>query len=179
MTLKEAQLIKRTAWQNMQPRKPTKEDEKYVPIAVQMLSYIGALDYALYDLEETLTTAGQFRHSTKRVVKQSQQLAMSVHAEAYHMFGQIDKSACRQYNDKADEAYARASECILLEGVSKSYNIVIALCRIIEKLNRSLSGRYDFAPARALYRIPSLLQCIGETDYQVDRIMEMNMQKTV
>lgn len=161
----------------MQPRKPTKEDEKYVPIAVQMLSYIGALDYALYDLEETLTAAGRFRHSTKRLVKQSQQLAVSVHAEAYHMLGRINKQASRQYNDKADETFARVSDCILLEGVSKSYNIVMALCRIIEKLNRSLSGRYDFAPARVLYRIPSLLQCIGETDYHVDRIMEMNMQK--
>lgn len=175
MTLQEAQLIKRTAWQNMQPRKPTKEDEKYVPIAVQMLSYIGALDYALYDLEETLTAAGRFQHSTKRVVKQSQQLAMSVHAEAYQMLGRINKQASRQYNDKADETFARASECILLEGVSKSYNIVIALCRIIEKLNRSLSGRYDFAPARVLYRIPSLLKCVGETDYKIDDIIELNI----
>lgn len=179
MTLQEAQLIKRTAWQNMQPRTPSEKDKKYVPIAVQMLSYIGALDYALYDLEETLTAAGRFRHSTKRLVKQSQQLAVSVHAEAYHMLGRINKQASRQYNDKADETFARVSDCILLEGVSKSYNIVIALCRIIEKLNRSLSCRYDFAPARALYRIPSLLQCIGETDYHVDRIMEINTQKTV
>lgn len=50
MTLQEAQLVKRTAWRNMQDRKPTKDDEKYVPKAVRMLTFIACLNYAMLDL---------------------------------------------------------------------------------------------------------------------------------
>lgn len=41
-------------------------------------------------------------------------------------------------------------------------------------LNERLTGRYDFAPARPLARIPSLLDCMGITDHRLDNIIELN-----
>ena len=174
MTIQEAQLIKRTAWRNMQPRTPSKEDEKYVPTAIRMLSYIGALNYALLDLETELLHGGRFRHAAKHAVVQSQSLVAATHDEAFKMLRRISGIASMQYNDAVDKTYAEIDDVVLLSGVEKSYNIVVALCRLIERLNRALSGRYDFAPARPLYRIPSLLSVLGERDYEIDSIIEVS-----
>lgn len=177
MTLEQAKLIKRMAWQNMQERKPTEDDVKYVLIAVRMLSYIGALDYALFEFQDALQSAGHFRHAVKRIVLQSQALVMAVHSEAYRALGTISTPATRQYNDMAEATFAKCQECILLNGEEKPYNIVISLCRLIEKLNKQLKGRYDFAPARKLYRIPSLLSVCQLHDYDIDQIIEQNTKK--
>lgn len=63
---KQALLIKRTAWINMQPRKPRPEDEKLVPIAIRMLTYVACLNYAVCDLETELSDAGLLRQGVKR-----------------------------------------------------------------------------------------------------------------
>ena len=54
MTLQQVQLIKRTAWQNTQPRTPSEEDKKYIPDAIKMLTLVACLNYASIDLEEAL-----------------------------------------------------------------------------------------------------------------------------
>lgn len=165
--------MKQTAWMNMQPRKPSKADERFIPIAIEMLSYIGVLNYALLDLEEELIQQGLFKFSKKKAIKQAQSLVTSVHSEAYQMLAKIDKAACRQYNDRVDTTFTQIQGQILLDGIEKPYNITIALCRLIEKLNKKLERRYNFAPARVLYRIPALLSIIGAHDYNIDNIIEL------
>lgn len=80
MTLQEAQLIKRTAWVNMQDRKPTKDDEKYVPKAVRMLTFIACLNYAMLDLGDELSDAGILRHAVKRRYNMALELVQKAHA---------------------------------------------------------------------------------------------------
>lgn len=63
-----------------------------------------------------------------------------------------------------------------LETPERAYNIVCALCRQIEKLNSFLIGRYDFAPARVLYRIPRMLDGVKIRDYEIDRIIEISLK---
>lgn len=170
LSYRQAMLIKHTAWMNTRlfARGPRPEDERYVPLAVRMLTLVGCLNYAMLDLESELTASGLFHHETKRRYTQA-------HGVAWSMLRKIDDRAARQYNDKTDEAYRTISGCILLEAPQRSYNIVLSLCRIISSLNGRISGRYDFNPAKPLVRIPALLECIGIEDCKIDGIIELNL----
>lgn len=68
LSYRQAMLIKHTAWMNTRllARGPRPEDERYVPLAVRMLTLVGCLNYAMLDLESELTASGLFHHETKR-----------------------------------------------------------------------------------------------------------------
>ena len=112
---RQAMLIKHTAWMNTRllTRGPRPEDERYVPLAVRMLTLVGCLNYAMLDLESELTASGLFHHETKRRYTQAQTLVTQAHGIAWSMLRKIDDRAARQYNDKTDEAYRTISGCIL------------------------------------------------------------------
>ena len=170
-------LMKHTAWMNtrLSERGPRPEDERYVPLAVRMLTLVGCLNYAMLDLESELTASGLFRHETKCRYTQARTLVAQAHGIAWSMLRKIDARAARQYNAKTDEADRGISDCILLEAPQRSYNIVLSLCRIISSLNGRISGRYNFNPAKPLVRIPALLECIGIEDCKIDGIIELNL----
>lgn len=170
---KEALLIKRTAWMNMQPRKHRPEDDRLVPIAVRMLTYIACLNYAMCDLETELEDAGLLRHGIKRAFRTAQEHVGKVHQHAYVMLGKISEEATRSYNEQLDWMWGRIDSSVLLAPPERAFNIVVSLVRLVERANTQLLGRYDFAPARVLYRIPGLLACAGIEDRQVDRIIEI------
>lgn len=173
---KHALLMKRTAWRNMQPRAPRDEDARFVPTAIRMLTCIACLNYAMCDLEEELTAAGLWRHAVKHAFVTVQNQAQRVHQQAYEMLSKANAQAARQYNDKLEEGWLDIETCVALKAPERAYNIVVALCRLIEKLNNDLTGRYDFAPARVLYRIPEMLAGVKIHDYHIDRIIELNLQ---
>ena len=179
ISYREALLMKRMALHNIrrcENSTPSKEDERYVPVAVQMLLCIAVLDYVLLDLEEELTAAGLFRHEVKHRVRRAQELSLKVHGEAYRALHGVAPSAGHQYNGRLDDAYRKIQAGVLLEAPERSYNLAVALCRQIGRLNRELTGRYDFAPARALGSIPSLLSCCGVKDYRIDYIVELSSE---
>lgn len=173
MTYKEALLIKRTAWMNMQPRKPRPEDERFVPIAVRMLTYVACLNYAMCDLETELEDAGMLKQGVKRSFRIAQEHVQKVHQRAYVMLAKVNTTAGRSYNNEMEQAWRRIDEAVLLEAPERAYNIVLALVRLVERANTQLLGRYDFAPARVLYRIPGLLACTSIKDHKIDRIIEI------
>lgn len=173
ISYKQALLIKRTAWMNMQPRKPQPQDERLVPIAVRMLTYVACLNYAMLDLETELSNAGLLRQNIKRSFYIAYEHVQKVHQEAYMMLRKINNKATREYNDHMEWAWRKIENAVLLDAPERGYNIVVALVRLIEKANIELSGRYDFAPSRVLYRITSLLSCAGIEDRQIDRIIEI------
>lgn len=78
---RQAMLIKHTAWMNTRllTRGPRPEDERYVPLAVRMLTLVGCLNYAMLDLESELTASGLFHHETKRRYTQAQTLVTQAH----------------------------------------------------------------------------------------------------
>ena len=176
MTYQEAQLIRRTAIANMQPRKPTPEDEKLVPIAIRMLTYIAVLNYVSCDLVEELTASHLYKQRVKQQVNRSSELVCKVHAEAYQMLRRISTRASEQYNDRMESMYAKIQSAVLLPPPERAYNIFCSLCRLIEKDNIDIGGRYDFQPAKRLYTIPSTLSCAGLKDYRIDRIIEIAVE---
>lgn len=170
--------MKRMAWRNMQPRDlthPTAEEQRLAALAVRMLLYAACLDYAMLELEEEVTAAGLFRHAAKRRILQAEELIARVHGRAYDLLVRVSPEAGRQYNDRMDAAWRRMAQSVLLPSPERSYNMVVALCRLIESANRRLTARYDFAPARELRRIPSLLDILGLQDREIDHIIEQNI----
>ncbi len=178
MTYKQMQLIRRTAWMNLQilDRGPSETDARYVPAAVKMLTLVACMGYAVLDLEEALAEAGKLRHLVKQRMNHIRRLTEYAHGTAFEMLRTVNPMASRQYNDQLDWMYGRITGCVLLPEPEKSYNIVVALCRLIEKYNGQVSGRYDFAPAKPMYKIPSLLECAGIVDYKLDDIIEVNIK---
>lgn len=173
ISYREALLIKRTAWMNMQPRKPRPEDERFVPIAVRMLTYIACLNYAMCDLETELEEAGLFRQGVKQSFRTAQENVQKVHQRAYVMLAEVNTTAGRSYNNEMEQAWRRIDGAVLLAPPERAYNIVVALARLVERMNGELGGRYDFAPAKVLYRIPGLLACTGIEDRKIERIIEI------
>lgn len=170
------QLIRRMALMNLRilDRGPSAADTKYVPIAVRMLTMVACMGYAVIDLETALADAGKLRHQVKLRMGQIRHMTEYAHGTAFNMLHSINPAASRQYNDQLDWMYGRISACILLPEPEKSYNIVVSLCRLIEKYNSQISSRYDFNPAKPLYKVPALIACANITDYRLDNIIEMN-----
>lgn len=104
-------------------------------------------------------------------------LVQRVHSVAYGMLVRISEKAGREYNDKMDETYSRIQSCVMLSAPERSYNIVLALIRIIGSLNKELTCRYNFAPARELAAIPSMLSDCGIKDYGIDNILNVNINQ--
>ncbi len=170
------QLIRRMALMNLRilDRGPSAADTKYVPIAVRMLTMVACMGYAVIDLETALADAGKLRHQVKLRMGQIRHMTEYAHGTAFNMLHSINPAASRQYNDQLDWMYGRISACILLPEPEKSYNIVVSLCRLIEKYNSQISSRYDFNPAKPLYKVPALIACANITDYRLDNIIELN-----
>lgn len=178
MTFKQMQLIRRMALMNLRilDRGPSAADTKYVPIAVRMLTMVACMGYAVIDLETALADAGKLRHQVKLRMGQIRHMTEYAHGTAFNMLHSINPAASRQYNDQLDWMYGRISACILLPEPEKSYNIVVSLCRLIEKYNSQTSSRYDFNPAKPLYKVPALIACANITDYKLDNVIEMNIK---
>lgn len=171
MTYQEAQLIRRTAIANMQPRKPTPEDEKLVPIAIRMLTYIAVLHSVVYDMIEEFGKAGLYKQRTKQKVNRIRDTVGSIHDAAYQMLKRVSLRAGYQYNDRMEATYAKIQASILLPAPERSYNLFCALCSLIERDNRAIGGRYDFQPAKRLYSLPLLLDDVGIRNYGMQNIV--------
>lgn len=176
-TQQELLLCRRMAWRDMQPHKPRPEDVKYTADAIRMLNYIAALNYAMLDPEEELTAAGLFRQDVKRRVNQVSEIVRGIHERSWRMLATISDNATREYNDCTDWCYRKVQGAVLLEAPERAYNIVVALCRLVEKYNKKISPCYLFHPALPIYRIPSILECIKLTDYHIDNIIDMAVDK--
>ena len=176
-TQQELLLCRRMVWHNMQPHTPRPEDVKYTADAIRMLNYIATLNYAMLDLEEELTAAGLFRQDVKRRVNQVSEIVRSIHERSWRMLAKISDKATREYNDYMDWCYRKVQGAVLLKSPERAYNIVVALCRLVEKYNNKISPCYKYHPALPIYRIPALLECIKLTDYRIDNIIDMAVDK--
>lgn len=159
-------------WNMSRMRPPTENDKKLVPRAIRMLSYIACLNYAACDLEEELQNAWKWHREIKHCVGQVQNVVAEVHQTAYSMLYGHSTMAGRQYNNAMDGSWREIDAGILLQAPERAYNIVCAICRLIEALNIQLGGKYDFAPAKKLYGIPALLDCCRLEDHHVDAIID-------
>lgn len=175
MGVKEALLMKRTAWLNSQDRPfraPKPEDKVYVDKAVKMLSVLACLNSVMFDLEEELVEHNLFRQGLKKNVKDAQRVVMAVFDFAFLVMKDSNAQAARVYNAKYDMAYAKIQETVALNPPERAYNIAISLCRLLKKFNEEVRGRYDLKPVEQLYRIPERIFTEKIKYYDLDFIIE-------
>lgn len=177
------QLIKRTAWMNMQIEEKRRRGEMPEPEAVteacaakarRGLEYVACLNSVAIDLEMELTEAGLFRHAVKRTVREIQQIAGRVHQQAWTMLDNYKRGVGRVYNDRMDTVTGAIDGAILLKAPERAYNIMAALIRIISKINAELRPyNWDFFYARELESIGPKLERLGIKDYHIDEIIKL------
>ncbi len=127
----------------------------------------------MLDLESELTASGLFHHETKRRHTQAQTLVTQAHGIAWSMLRKIDdrRPAVQRQDGRGVSDHQRLYPVGGLKGLTTS------CCRCVgsSASQRSISGRYDFNPAKPLVRIPALLECIGIEDCKIDGIIELNL----
>lgn len=177
------QLIKRTAWMNMQIEERRRRGEMPEPEAVteacaakarRGLEYVACLNSVAIDLEMELTEAGLFRHAAKRTVREIQQIAAQVHQQAWVMLNDYKRGVGRIYDARMESVEAAIDGAILLQAPERAYNIMAALVRLIAGINDELRPyNWDFFYARELAAIGPKLARLGIKDYHVDEIVEI------
>lgn len=150
------------------------KEQHLARIAVRMLNFVACLNYAIDDLEADLRQSGRLCGTVARCFNISRRIVINAHSAAYKMLISIHNSVGRQYNSAMDEAWSRIDKCVLIPPPERGYNIVVALCRLVERLNRELGMRYYFQPAKAIATIPAKLNGIKFRDYRLDNIIELN-----
>lgn len=177
------QLIKRTAWMNIQIEEKRRrgeieqseaEMEVCAAKARRGLEYVACLNSVAIDLEMELTEAGLFRHAAKRTVREIQQIAGRVHQQAWKMLNDYKDGVGRVYNDRMDAVAQAIDGAVLLKAPERAYNIMAALIRLISKINVTLRPyNWDFVYARELESIEPKLKRLGFKDYHIDEIIEI------
>ena len=179
---RQAQLMKRMAWSNIQrlekKRDLSKEEEDRLnDRAVRMLNFVACLNFAMIDLETDLKMAGKLKNEKqRRYFYMARRIAGEAHQTAYKILISVDSEVGCEYNKAFDYTWSKIEECVLLEGAERSYSIVCALCRLIGSLNKELGRRYYIAPAVPIARIPNIMDVQGIEDKKVDRIIDVNIE---
>lgn len=144
MTLQEAQLIKRTAWANIERAKrgATKEEARRLnPYVVNVVVYTAVLNGMLYDLKSAIK-AEKIRPCGERdVLRRLHNAANSAHEEIYREFSNAIEGFAELYNRRYDMVTEAIEKRVLLAGGERYYNIVLALLRLIET-NNNACGRF-------------------------------------
>lgn len=174
MTLQQAQLIKRTAYQlATQKREATEEEnQQYLPYAVQVLMYTAACHSALWDMVGELEDAKLFKHYTKRYVQMAINKVGYVHNALYKVMGSHSDYFGEWYNYHLERADNSIAECVLLSAPERAYNVVRAFMRMAIYANNKC-GRFK-CPAVANIEEASrfLDNCkLPIEDHRIDNIL--------
>lgn len=179
---RQAQLMRRMAWKNIERLEkkrdtPTEEEKRLSLRAVRMLTFVACLNYAMIDLETDLKMAGRLHNEKqRRYFYMAWRIVSEAHQKAYRMLASINPNVGYEYNKAMDDTWWKIDECVMLEGLERSYSIVCALCRLIMSLNKELGKKYYFEPAKHIERIPHIMDVQGIEDKVVDKIIDLNIE---
>ena len=171
-------LMQRTAWLQSQPTDvipmPDEEEKKEIYAGCTMVTLLASLDLFIYDLIEALEAKNKYRFAVKKNVNKARDLILNAHTIFYKCIWSVYKD-CSDYNNRMDEYYSAIDECIGLRGegeeIERAYSIVVALCRLQSKYRKMMTS-HTYQPSIEVEKIPSMLECIGAVDRQLDNIIE-------
>lgn len=173
-------LIRSTAYANMvrEVSAPTEEEvKKYKIPTEELLLLFAALDIAITDVASEFADAGLYRHAVKRELNAIEQIVMSTYKALYTKLQIVEKEITRK---SYDYWMVRVSDAIddniLLTPPKRSYNIAVALARLIVKRNDSL-GRFIVAEAHPIRHVVTRLERINVVqDHHIDFIIERTIK---
>lgn len=172
---RQGQVIKRQPAQIDTSRLPLEKERIMTLKAKSVLLYVACINYAMYGLESELKDSGKYKHKVAHYFKIAQKIANNAHNWSYNMFATGAKDVGLEYNKEFDSVWSKIDGCILLPNEEKDYNIIIALCRIVERLSKEVIAMYYFPFIENIVRIPSLLSHLGIEDYKVENIIERSV----
>lgn len=174
LTSREWSLMKQIDWRQTQERAMSDSERASInACAVKMMGYIAALDWFMIDLKEDLISEGLYRHGIKRMINQwTDKICNEVHTKAFKLLTSVNPNISSHYNIVGDGFRERISSAVYLEGLDKSYSIVINLCRLIEKYNNKIKSDYDFKPVKLVLKLPKQLAIIGKEASDLEFIIE-------
>lgn len=179
--LKEERLMRMMAWRNIHNldfRKPNSaKDAQDNAIAVKMLTCVGCIDYIMLYIKDDLVQEGKYRHDIKRAHGLYSFDAAKAHDLAYTLLKDTNPVASRMYNDYVDYYFGLIWDCVYLEGIEKTMNILYSLSRLVEKYDEKIRGRYDFAPSKRLFGARGRFCNVNVKDYSLDFLIESVINK--
>lgn len=183
MTQQEMQLIRRTAWMNIQLednpslRPEKKRDRDDLIKAMYMLAYIGAIDMALYDLVDELTEAGLYRHAIKAQVNRIMRIVAHANGQANAILQRVnDGKRVRQYTDMFEYTYNEIQTHVLLKAPERAYNIVRALTRLFVEAFDAVGIRTKHIYLRDAAEVLKRLEIPQIQDHNIDVIIKRNVE---
>ena len=168
-----ALLVRRMVLHNERPRVPKVERDRVENLkAVRMLTLIGCLDYAMIDLADAVADKGLLVRDVKRNLNIAKDCVGAMHREVFELIRNTSDIAGRIFSDLRDNNWWSIDDHIKLGGVDGAYNIVVALCRLIEDCNRQISVRYNYRAAKKLKHVTDLISVLGVEDKHLDFIID-------
>lgn len=177
---KAMRLIRATAYANIQRGSaPVSEAEvlKYKIPTEELLLLFAALDIAITDVAQEFADSGLYRHAVKRELNEIERIVMTAYKALYAKMQTVETQITRQ---AYDYWMVRVSDAIdnniLLTPPRRSYNIAVALARLIVKRNDSL-GRFIVAEAHPLRHVVTRLERINVVeDHHIDFIIDRTIK---
>lgn len=173
-------LIRSTARANMlrEMAAPTDEEvAKYKVPTEELLLLFAALDIAITDVSQEFADAGLYRHAVKRELNAIEQIVMTTYKALYTKLQTVEEEMTRKAYDYWMVRVSDAiDDSILLAPPKRSYNIAVALARLIVKRNDSL-GRFIVAEAHPMRHVVTRLERINVVqDHHIDFIIERTIK---
>lgn len=173
-------LIRATARVNMLRELSAPTDEEVAKFKVpteELLLLFAALDIAITDVAQEFADAGLYRHAVKRELNAIEQIVMTTYKALYTKLQAVEKEMTRKAYDYWMVRVSDAiDDSILLAPPKRSYNIAVALARLIVKRNDSL-GRFVVAEAHPMRHVVTRLERINVVqDHHIDFIIERTIQ---
>lgn len=173
-------LIRATARVNMLRELSAPTDEEVAKFKVpteELLLLFAALDIAITDVAQEFASAGLYRHSVKRELNAIEQIVMTTYKALYTKLQTVEKEMTRKAYDYWMVRVSDAiDDSILLAPPKRSYNIAVALARLIVKRNDSL-GRFIVAEAHPMRHVVTRLERINVVeDHHIDFIIERTIK---
>lgn len=151
------------------------EREVYGERGKKLVVYIACLNDALIDLEMEMEEVGKFRHDVKKRIKIAQDISMKAHTTLYDALAALEGNAGLWYNDRYEASAKEIRESVYLEPPHKAYSIVMALLRLIKKLNASF-GRFVNRPSESCENITKLMKGLPADDKQIDMLVDNHIK---
>lgn len=173
-------LIRSTARVNMLREMAAPTDEEVAKFKVpteELLLLFAALDIAITDVAHEFSDAGLYRHAVKRELNEIERIVLTTYKALYNKLQTVEKEITRRAYDywlvRVSDAI---DDSILLTPPRRSYNIAVALARLIVKRNDSL-GRFIVAEAHPIRHVVTRLERINVVqDHHIDFIIEKTIK---
>lgn len=153
------------------------EAKKYKAPTEAILLFFAALNIAISDVRDELEAAGLYRHAVKRNLNAAEALIFRTYTALYKKLQTVESALTRQaYDEWMIKVSDAIDDCILLTPPRRSYNIALALARLIDDLNSNM-GRFVVAEALPMHHIVTYLKRIDVVpDHNIDYIIARKLR---